>query len=151
MKTVYKIVSLASAVITTLLMGSTSQGQQSQAFGDVIVHYAALAGNQLPAEAARTYGFERSAGHGLLTVAVQTNDTEAMSLAATIVASATTLSGHRIDIPMRELREGGSISYLGQFSVEGRDTLRFSLEVTPTGVRAPLALTFSKDYVDDRR
>lgn len=147
MKLAYKIALLAATAIVLLLASSPSRGEQSQTFGDVVVHYGALTGDQLPAEAARAYGFERSAGRGLLTVAVQKNDAAASSLAATIVASATTLSGHRIEIPMRELREGDSISYLGQFVVEGRDTLRFSLMVTPSGADVPLSLSFSKDYV----
>lgn len=149
MKLAYKIALLAGTAIVLLLTSSPSHGDQSQTFGEIVVHYGALAADQLPAEAARAYGFERSAGRGLLTVAVQKNDTAATSLAASVVASAITLSGHRIDIPMREVREGDSISYLGQFPVRSRDTLRFSLAVTPAGASTPLALSFSKDYVGD--
>ena len=50
---------------------------------------------------------------------------------------------------MREIKEDGSVYYLGEFPVAGTDTLRFAVEVTPQGASAPLKLDFSKDYVTD--
>ena len=142
-----------SALITLvlLLMPTRGSGEQFQKFGDVTVHYNALASDQLPADVARAYGFSRSSHRGLINIAVQKDDgpSPPQPVPATVKASATNLLGQRVDVAVREIKEDGSVYYLGEFPVAGTDTLRFAVEVTPQGASAPLKLDFSKDYVTD--
>lgn len=153
MKLAHKLGLLVGALITLvlLLMPTRGSGEQFQKFGDVTVHYNALASDQLPADVARAYGFSRSSHRGLINIAVQKDDGTAppQPVPATVKASATNLLGQRVDVAVREIKEDGSVYYLGEFPVAGTDTLRFAVEVTPQGASAPLKLDFSKDYVTD--
>ncbi len=152
MKLAHKIGVLVGMLIALflLLVPAHGRAEQFEKFGDVVVHYNALSSDQLPPEVAKTYGFARSSRKGLINIAVQ-KDTkpQPQALEALVKASATNLLGQRVDVTVKEIREGDSIYYLGEFPVAGTDTLNFSVEVTPAGATAPLKFKFSKNYVTD--
>jgi hypothetical protein len=152
MKLAHKIGLLVGALITLalLLLPTRGSAEQFQQFGDVTVHYNALSSDQLPPDTARTYGFARSSHKGLLNIAVQRDNAGAISpLVAAVKATATNLAGQRVDVSVREIKDGDAVYYLGEFPVAGSDTLRFAVEITPDGATSPLKLAFSKDYVSD--
>ena len=149
MKIAYKLGLILGAAITLLLVPARGRTEQLQKFGDVVVHYNALSSDQLPPEVAKTYGFQRSSRRGLINIAVQRDGTTPQPLAAAVKATAVNLAGQRTDVTMREIKEGDAVYYLGEFPVAGTDTLRFTVDVTPTGAAKALNIKFSKDYVTD--
>lgn len=114
--------------------------------GDIIVHYNALGTTQLTAEVARQYAITRSANRGLLNVSVQRREGEATpAIPASIEAAATNLNGQRRSIPVRAIREGDALYYIGEFSVSDRETLDFELRVTPEGGE-PIGIRFQQQF-----
>jgi hypothetical protein len=152
MKLAHKAGVLVGILIALFLLLAPARGraEQFEKFGDVVVHYNALSSDQLPPEVAKAYGFARSSRKGLINIAVQRDaKPQPQALEAFVKASATNLLGQRVDVAVKEIKEGDSIYYLGEFPVAGTDTLHFAVEVTPAGASAPLKLKFSKDYVTD--
>jgi len=152
MKLAHKIGLLVGVLITLALLLLPTRGgaEQFQKFGEVTVHYNALSSDQLPPDVAKSYGFARSSHKGLLNIAVQRdNGCAVLPLVAAVKATATNLAGQRVDVSVREIKDGDTVYYLGEFPVAGSDTLRFAVEITPDGATTPLKLAFSKDYVTD--
>ena len=102
--------------------------------GDVSIHASVVQTSTLAEGVARAYGITRDQHRVLLLVAVrQGPDAEAIALPAQVVATVTDLRGRRQDIPMRELRSGDLLDYVGTVEIDLPDTLRFDVAVTRAG------------------
>lgn len=119
------------AVLVTL--PGVSSAENSQDFGDYVVHFNALNTNYLPPAVTREYGLKRSKNRGMINVAVlrKVMGTAGKPVEAKIDASATNLTGQKRDIALREVREGNAIYYIGDFPISHEETLRFTLHVKP--------------------
>ncbi len=142
---------IAFAAFLLLGVPPSASAEQSRRIGDVVVHYNALSTEHLPASMASTYGFERSNRRGLVNISVQREAAGAVPqvLAAKVQVTAIGLTGHRQRIEMREIREGDTVDYIGDFPVAPPDTLRFEVEVVPAGADRALSLEFSKEFAGD--
>lgn len=132
-----------------LLAGSPALAERSQSFGDVVVHYNAITTDTLTPEVARAYAITRSKYRGLLTVSVLKPDKLGMSqpVAAGVKAYAVNLSEQLRNIPMREIREGTAIYYIGEFSVAPQEVLRFTVDVTAEGQKEANKLEFQQSLL----
>ena len=102
--------------------------------GDVTVRASAMPTSALAASVASQYGIERDDDTALLLVALrQGSDGREVSVPARIRATVTDLSGQRQDLPMRELRSGDLLDYVGTLEVSAPDTLRFDLHIVREG------------------
>ncbi|TCK17126.1 uncharacterized protein DUF4426 [Thiogranum longum] len=121
---------LFGALIT---LSGVASAENSQDFGDYVVHFNALNTNYLPPSVTREYGLKRSKNRGMVNVAVlrKVMGTAGKPVAAKITASATNLAGQKRDIALREVREGNAIYYIGDFPISHEETLRFTLHVKP--------------------
>jgi hypothetical protein len=102
----------------------------------------AIEAHDLPAE-----------GHGVLNVVVlRDEDGDAtptqQTVEADVSASVRNLRGRVRQIDMRPVEANDAISYIGSFAVEGRDQLRFEVEIRPPG-ESPLAIAFERRFVSD--
>lgn len=111
------------------------QAEQARTFQDVEVHYNALSTNDLTAEVARSYKLTRSKGRGILTLSILKKNTmgAAYPIPAEIKVNAVTVYNQLLNIPMREVREGTAIYYLGEFWMSPPETLKFNISVKPEG------------------
>ena len=118
--------------VLVALSGAAS-AENSQDFGDYVVHFNALNTNYLPPSVTREYGLKRSKNRGMVNIAVlrKVMGTAGKPVAAEITADATNLAGQKRDIPVREVREGNAIYYIGDFPISHEETLRFTLHVKP--------------------
>ncbi|MEW6254027.1 MAG: DUF4426 domain-containing protein [Planctomycetota bacterium] len=107
----------------------------AQKFGPIQIHYNALTTDTLLPEVARTYKIERSKTRGLVTMSVlRQNSVGALApLPARLTVYVTNLSQQLAQVPMREIREGTAIYYLGEFRVAPPDTLKFTATVEIEG------------------
>jgi hypothetical protein len=94
-----------------------------------------LTTDNLTPEVARAYGLQRSKNRGMLNVSVirEVAGTTGTPVSADVVASATNLAGQHRTIPMREIKDGDAIYYIGEFRIADEETLKFTIEVTPSG------------------
>jgi hypothetical protein len=131
-----------------LLAAGAAAAQNSQRSGEYIVHYNAIPTTTLKPEVARQYGVTRSASRALLNIAVQ-RQTEAplpVAITARVTASASLLTGQRQGIPLREVRDGEAIYYLGEARVNHEERLDFEIEVLPEGSTEPIRIRFSQTF-----
>lgn len=130
----------ASLLLTLPLQAAAERYEQ---FGDYQVHYNAIATGLLQPEVARGYGIVRSRNRGLITVAVL-HDGE--PVAARVRAEAVNMQDQLRRIAMKEVQEGQSVYYIGTFSVDHLEKLRFRLDITPRGADRELELVFDQRF-----
>ena len=106
-----------------------------QRFGQFEIHYNAMTTDELFPEVARAYKIERSKTRGLLTMSVLKKNKVGVPspVPARISVYATNLTLQLASVPMREIKEGTAIYYLGEFRVAPPDTLKFTATVEVPG------------------
>jgi hypothetical protein len=127
---------LLTLILPLLFMAAApAVAERSQTFGNLTVHYNAITTDTLTPDIARAYNITRSKYRGLLTVSVLRPNKLGVGepVPAKISAYAANLSEQLRNIDMREIREGGAIYYLGEFSIAPRETLRFTLNISAEG------------------
>ncbi|MEW5965766.1 MAG: DUF4426 domain-containing protein [Pseudomonadota bacterium] len=124
---------LAALCLCSVVGGA--HAEIAQKFGPLEIHYNALTTDSLLPEVARNYKIERSKTRGLVTMSVlKQNSVGALSpLPARLTVYVTNLNQQLAQVPMREIREGTAIYYLGEFRVAPPDTLKFTATVEMDG------------------
>lgn len=152
MKTAFKIGLVAGAAMLLMLMPARGRAEQFEKFDGYTIHYNAFSADQLTPETARTYQLQRSSHRGLVNVTVLKDGEggQTAAVTASVSGNAINLSGQRTALAVKEIKEDDAIYYIGEFPVgRGSDTLRFQIDVTPTGAAKPYTLKFSKNYVTE--
>lgn len=141
------LVSLFAAALVLLGTG-TVRAENSQDFGDYVVHFNALSTDLLPASVTKQYGIKRSKNRGMINIAVlkKTMGTAGEPSAAKLTVSATNLTGQSRDIEVREVREGTAIYYIGEFPVTHEEILRFAADVVPEGSDETFEVRFKQQF-----
>lgn len=136
-------------LLAALVFAIDGAAQQSQDFGNYVVHYNALNTNLIPPQVAQAYGIARSANRALLNVAVlkKVMDTPGSPTSAKVTASGTNLTGQRREIELREIKEpGGAVYYVGEFPVHNLETYLFDVLVGVEGEAQPLEVRFKQQF-----
>lgn len=144
-----KIPLLPLLLLAGLLAPVAGFAQQSQDFGEYVVHYNALNTNLLPPQVAQGYKIVRSPNRALLNVTVlkKVMDTPGTPVAAAVTATATNLTGQLREIAIREIRDGeGAIYYIGEFPVHNLETYRFEVHVGIAEEPEPLVVRFKQQF-----
>lgn len=114
--------------------------------GDVTIRASVVQTSTLPESVALQYGIARSDRLALLLVAVrQGPEAREVALPASITATAVDLRGRRQDIPMRELRTGDLLDYVGTAEIDLPDTVRFELVIAREG-GARSTMQFTREF-----
>lgn len=137
-----------------LLFGTVSfvldaRAQQSQDFGEYVVHYNALNTNMIPPQVAQSYNIKRSPNRALLNVTVlkKMMDTPGTPVKAGVSANGTNLTGQRRDIKIRQITDPeGAIYYIGELPVHNMETYNFVIEVSVDGEDEPLMVKFRQQF-----
>jgi len=142
---------ILSVLLLTVFMAlsTRAEAQQSQDFGDYVVHYNALNTNLIPPQVAKAYAIKRSSSRVLLNITIlkKVMDTPGTPVEATVVASVTNLTGQRRDLEIREIKEGdGAVYYLGEFPVHNLETFNFVVEATPKGEQESFTVKFRQQF-----
>jgi hypothetical protein len=139
------------SILLGCLLGMTTLGshaENSKDFGQYVVHFNALATDQLPARVAREYRITRSKNRGMINITVlrKVLGSPGQPVHAFTDVSATNLAGQYRRIPVREVREGNAIYYIGEFGITHEETVRFDVRVRPQGTPDTLQVKFSQDF-----
>jgi hypothetical protein len=135
-------------VLLTLLSPYSVLAENSQDFGDYVIHYNALATDMLPPAVARDYHITRSQNRGMLNITIlkKVLGSPGQPVHALVETSAMNLAGQDRSISMREIREGNAIYYIGEFGVANEETLNFKVRAKPQGERDFFDVEFSQDF-----
>ena len=145
MKQFFSLLLLASF----FAVSTSTEAQQSQDFGDYVVHYNALNTNFIPPQVAQGYGIKRSSSRALLNITVlkKVMDNPGTPVNAVVTAGGTNLTGQRREIEIREIRDAeGAIYYIGEFPVHNLETYNFTVEVQAKGEDEPLVVKFRQQF-----
>ncbi len=125
--------------------------ETSKDFGAYVVHFNALSTDQLTAEVARSYGIVRSPNRAMLNISIikKAPGTTGSSVAGTVTASASNLTGQLKQINVREIQEGDAIYYIGEVTVSNEETLTFSADIAPESSAESFAVEFRKQFFTD--
>lgn len=103
--------------------------------GAVTVYHQAFPAVALTPEIAQRFGFQRERHLAILNVTVVTDRPGGAGQSGTALVEAQIVAPDslRRPIPMREIRDGDAISYMGGFPVGDPATLDFEIRVRPAG------------------
>lgn len=146
---------LLACLLPALVTAAGADGERAHRQDGYTIHYNAIPSTALGADVARHYGIVRSAGRGLLNIAVLRDgvgtaddggQAPAAAVPARIQAWSHSLVGQRNEIPLREVRDQEAIYYIGQFRIRGDEHLRFELQVRPEGARQTIPVRFENRF-----
>ncbi|MDT8386085.1 MAG: DUF4426 domain-containing protein [Thiogranum sp.] len=122
--------------------------ENSQDFGDYVVHFNALSTSYLAPSVTRQYGIERSKNRGMINIAVLNKvlGTPGKPVQAEISATATNLTGQKRRITLREIQEDTAIYYIGEFPISHEEVLRFNINVQPKGLNEAHEVNFRQTF-----
>lgn len=117
------------------LLAAPIQANDRYATRDIELYSVAVPTMELTAEAAKNYNVERSPNRGLLTVTLvkKVKSGKSETLPGQVYAGAINLRNNLSNIPIRQVQEGNSVYYLGEFQVTTPDTLRFLVNANVMG------------------
>jgi hypothetical protein len=134
-----------------LLAAQGAWAQSPAVSGDYTIYYNAITAGTLEPEIAKLYGIQRNPLTGLLNVTVvkSTPDGTRQNAPARVEATATSGDMPASPIPMREIRVGDGVSYVGQFPIANKQTVDFALQVTPPGAAEPTSIELQQQFFTD--
>jgi hypothetical protein len=136
-------------LLALLFQSSIASAQQSQDFGEYVVHYNALTTNLIPPQVAQGYGIQRSTSRALINITVlkKVMQTPGTPVHANIEINAVNLTGQRREIELREINDpDGAIYTIGEFPVRNMESYGFKITVTPEGEDKPLLVEFRQQF-----
>jgi len=122
-------------LLAAALTVSSAQAVEIAKVGDLEMHCVAVPTTELTPEAAKAYNVEPSPSRGLLTITLmkKTRPGEAKSIPGQVYAGAVNQNNYLSSIPIREVRNGNEVYYLGEYRVATPDTLRFLVNANVLG------------------
>ncbi len=139
--------SLMTCGLALLLAAPWVSADNSTKVPGYTIHHNALTTDSLPPAVASSYQIRRSKNRALLNVSIIKDSGEAVS--AEVKATARNLMGQIRDIPVREIREGEAIYYIGDFLVANRENLTFDLKVQPAGSSEQYQASLTQEFYTD--
>jgi hypothetical protein len=139
----------ALLLLGALSFALTGEAQQSQDFGEYVVHYNALNTNLIPPQVAQGYGIQRSSSRALLNVTVlkKVMGSPGTPVGASVTVTGTNLTGQTREIDIRRSDDPeGAIYYLGEFPIHNLETYRFDIKVKIEGESDPLVVKFEQQF-----
>ncbi|MFQ5635163.1 MAG: DUF4426 domain-containing protein [Gammaproteobacteria bacterium] len=120
-------------------------------FGDYVIHFNAIATDQLQPEVARAYNITRSKNRAMLNVSIirKVEGTIGKSVAGSVSATANNLTGQLKNLTLRQVQEGDAVYYIGDVSVASGETLVFNIDATPINETSRFSVRFSRQFFAD--
>ncbi|WP_404438639.1 DUF4426 domain-containing protein [Stutzerimonas chloritidismutans] len=132
--------------LLALVLSLPVMAERKHSVGELDVHYIAFNSGFLQPDIAAAAGLVRSKTQGVVNVSVLKTG---KPVAAQVSGAVKNLLGQDYPLTFKQLKEGDdAIYYLAQFPFESRETLRFNLNVQPTGA-APITFDFTQEFFPD--
>jgi len=127
-----------------------SEERNFRDFGDYVVHFNAIATDQISADVAREYSITRSPNRAMLNVSILKKESNSSSraVAGSVSARVVNLTGQLKSIEMRQISEGEAIYYIGEISVANAETLIFDISVTPLNETSRFDVRYQQQFYD---
>jgi hypothetical protein len=131
-----------------ILFALPLRAEQAKDLGNYVVHYIAFTTDTLPPEVARNYGITRSRSRGMINITVLKKGAgiAGKPVPATVEVSAVNMSNQYRSVPVREIRDGEAIYYIGEFNVSNEDTLDFHIQVHPEKTENSYEIRYKQEF-----
>lgn len=135
-------------ILLLFVSAPSVRAENSQDFGDYVVHFNALTTDMLSPKVATEYNIKRSGNHAMLNVVVlrKVLGAVAQPVTAQITGNARTLTGQQRALELREIREPNAIYYIADFGVSNEEALTFHLDVKPEGAPESYSVQFRQQF-----
>jgi hypothetical protein len=132
-----KLMTFLSALL--LLVPLFVHAENSTKIPGFTIHHNVITTDFLAPNIASAYRIVRSKNRGMINISIIQDEagTTGKPVMANISARVVNLLGQSRHIPLREIREGEAIYYIGDFIIPGNEQLIFVLDVMPQGAKRP--------------
>lgn len=120
-------------------------GEQSICWRNYVIHYAAFESTLVPKEVAAANGIVRSGNRLVTNIVIKEKDRNE-TVPAKVRGSVTNLLNQVAELTFREVNEQDAVYYLASHVVDKKDTLRFNLNIRPTGEDEVCSLEFLRTW-----
>jgi hypothetical protein len=136
------------AILMLLPLCQQASAQQSQDFGDYVVHYNALNTNLITPQVAQSYGIRRSSSRALLNITVlrKVMNNPGTPVQAKVTASGRNLTGQVREVEIREISDQDAVYYIGELTVRNMETFDFTVIVAPEDSDQSLEVKFRQQF-----
>lgn len=137
------------ALISMLALWSSGALAENSTKADgYTIHHNAFLTVELAPEMASRYKIRRSPNRAMVNISVikEVPGTTGKPVRALVKVTAHNIRGQVRPIPLREVREGDAVYYLGEFLVENGEVDTFDVTVTPQGSNKTLNATFEQQF-----
>lgn len=141
-----KLMTFFSALL--LLLTFQVQAENSTKIPGFTIHHNVITTDFLAPNIASAYRIIRSKNRGMINISViqDVQGTTGKAVMASISARVVNLIGQSRHIPLREIREGEAIYYIGDFIVPNQEQLIFILDVMPQGAKRPFTAKLTHQF-----
>ncbi len=135
-------------ILALSLASLNSYAENSQEFGDYVIHYNAFRSDTISPEVAKQYGLTRANNRVLINIAVlkKVMNTTGKPTKSVVTGHASNLTGQLKKLEFKEVSEGTAIYYLAETKISDGEFLKFDLKVTPEGETRAARLHFNKRF-----
>lgn len=135
-------------VLGAYLIPGGVYAQNSQDFGQFVVHYNAIKTDFIPPAVAKQYQLNQAKDQGMVNIAVlkKVMNMPSLSTPARIEGSVVNLSKQLRQLALKEIKDGSAIYYLAEFKVGDGETLDFVFNVTPEGETEAYTVKFRHTF-----
>ncbi len=134
--------------LVALLWSSSAVAENSTHAKGYVIHHNAFLTSDLSPEVASRYGIRRSPNRAMVNISIikEVPGTTGRPVRAIVKVTAHNIRGQVRPIPLREVRDGDAVYYLGEFLVENGEVDRFDVEVTPIDNKLQLEAHFEQQF-----
>lgn len=133
---------LPAMLLAALAFAAAAQPREARR-GDLVLRSSTVASERIDAATAARHGIEPAANRAVLNV-VLLRGPKRQPVAAEVTASSRNLAGVRQEIGMKEVREGGRVSYVGSYEFLPKEVL--DIEITAKPLRPDEARPLTLSY-----
>lgn len=136
---------LLNSVLVLLSMSwiHPAHAEQSKKIDGYTIYYSALPTTFLTAKVASDYNIKRSRNRAMINIAIRK---EGKPVIAAVSATAVNLSKQLKKVFMRPIHDGQVVYYIGEVPVANRETLNFTVNITPENTNKNLKISFQEKF-----
>ncbi|WP_456380261.1 DUF4426 domain-containing protein [Thiolapillus sp.] len=134
--------------ILGLLLSTLAFAENSTKTAGYTIHHNAFLSTELSAAVLKQYSIRRSPNRALINISIikDVPNTTGTPTEAKVTVTARNLRGQIRTIPLREIKEGDAVYYIGEFLVENQESVAFTIEAQPLGDDKILHATLKQQF-----
>lgn len=135
------------AAVLVIAGFTPAKAEQSKTFGHYTIHYNAFSGDILTPEVAKSYSIKRRNNKAVVNITLHDKDMKPVK--AKINGYAVNLSNQLKSLEFKEVLDGAAVYYIAQSQVANKETLIFTIKVSPANENFTARIKFKQKFYTD--